>query len=119
MLVRSQLADTHGLHGRSFLPVLDQENPEGWDEICASHTFHEIQMYYPMRVVRNRNYKLIWNIAWPLPYPFASDLWAAATWQYVYKQGMDTPYGSRTVREYIHRPEFELYDMKSDPWEKN
>jgi N-sulfoglucosamine sulfohydrolase len=118
-LVRSQLEDTHGLHGRSFLAILDQENPEGWDEIFASHTFHEIQMYYPMRVVRNRDYKLIWNIAWPLPYPFASDLWAASTWQYVYRQGMDTPYGSRTVRQYIHRPEFELYDIKADPWEKN
>lgn len=115
--VRSQLADTHGLHGRSFLPILEEENPEGWDEVYASHTFHEIQMYYPMRVVRNRDYKLIWNIAWPLPYPFASDLWASATWQHVYRQGMDTRYGSRSVREYIHRPEFELYDMRKDPWE--
>ncbi len=111
------LPDNHKRHGRSFLPVLEQETPEGWDEIYASHTFHEIQMYYPMRVVRNRNYKLIWNIAWPLPYPFASDLWASATWQYVYKQGKDASYGSRTVQEYIQRPEFELYDMRTDPWE--
>lgn len=115
--IRPLLDDRHGLHGRSFISILEQENPQGWDEIYASHTFHEIQMYYPMRVVRNRNYKLIWNIAWPLPYPFASDLWAAATWQHIYKQGMDTSYGSRTVQEYIHRPEFELYDMRSDPWE--
>ena len=111
------LPDKHKLHGRSFLPVLEEENPEGWDEVYASHTFHEIQMYYPMRVVRDRNYKLIWNIAWPLPYPFASDLWASATWQYVYKQGKDASYGSLTVEEYIQRPEFELYDMKTDPWE--
>jgi N-sulfoglucosamine sulfohydrolase len=94
---------------------LEQERPEGWDEVFASHTFHEIQMYYPMRVVRQRDFKLIWNIAHPLPYPFASDLWAAATWQAVYKQGPDSMYGGRSVREYIHRPEFELYDLKSDP----
>ena len=41
------------LHGRSFLPILEQEKPDGWDEIYASHTFHEVTMYYPMRVVRS------------------------------------------------------------------
>jgi N-sulfoglucosamine sulfohydrolase len=104
-------------HGRSFLSVLDQESPEGWDEVYASHTFHEIQMYYPMCVVRERQYKLIWNIAHPLPFPFASDLWAAPTWQAQYKQGMDAPYGAKTVGNYINRPAFELYDLETDPHE--
>ena len=104
-------------HGRSFLSVLDQENPDGWDVAYASHTFHEIQMYYPMRVVRERRYKLIWNIAHPLPFPFASDLWAAPTWQAQYQLGMDAPYGAKTVGSYIQRPEFELFDLKNDPYE--
>lgn len=104
--------------GRSFLSTLEQESPEGFDEIYASHTFHEIQMYYPMRVVRDRNYKLIWNIAWQLPYPFASDLWAAQTWQAQYQQGLDAPYGRKTVGEYIQRPQFELYDIANDPSEE-
>ena len=104
-------------HGRSFLTILSEKNPEGWDQISASHTFHEIQMYYPMRVIRDRKYKLIWNIAHPLPYPFASDLWAAPSWQAQWKKGMDAPYGKRTVREYIHRPKFELYDISADPHE--
>jgi N-sulfoglucosamine sulfohydrolase len=116
-VVRDQYPARHRLHGRSFLRILDQEHPEGWDETYASHTFHELQMYYPMRVVRTRRYKLIWNIAYPLPFPFASDLWAAATWQAAYRQGLETPYGVRTVGEYIQRPEFELYDIGSDPWE--
>jgi len=105
------------LHGRSFLSVLDQESTTGWDEVYASHTFHEIQMYYPMRVVRERRYKLIWNIAHPLPFPFASDLWAAPTWQAQYKQGPDAPYGAKTVGSYTQRPEFELYDLEQDPHE--
>lgn len=104
-------------HGRSFLPVLDDPTAEGFGEIYASHTFHEIQMYYPMRVVRTRQFKLIWNIAHPLPFPFASDLWAAPTWQAQYKQGPQTNYGQRTVGEYMHRPEFELYDLQTDPHE--
>ncbi len=103
-------------HGRSFLPVLEQEKPNGWDEIYASHTFHEITMYYPMRAVRNRRYKLIWNIAHKLDYPFASDLYDSATWQAVLRRG-DKMYGKRSIDAYIHRPKFELYDLPTDPHE--
>jgi N-sulfoglucosamine sulfohydrolase len=103
--------------GRSWLALLGKEHGAGWDEISASHTFHEIQMYYPMRAIRDRQYKLIWNIAAGLPYPFASDLWAASTWQAAYRQGPDARYGNRTVDSYIHRPAFELYDIAKDPAE--
>lgn len=105
-------------HGRSFLSVLEQEHPDGWDEIYASHTFHEITMYYPMRVVRTRNHKLIWNIAHGLDYPFASDLYASATWQDILKRDA-SHYAKRPVEAYIHRPKFELYDLQSDPHEVN
>lgn len=105
-------------HGRSFLSVLESEHPKGFDEIYASHTFHEITMYYPMRVVRGRKYKLIWNIAHGLDYPFASDLWASETWQGVCRRG-DKIYGKRNVDAYLHRPKFELYDLENDPHEVN
>jgi N-sulfoglucosamine sulfohydrolase len=104
-------------HGRSWLGLLGQEKSEGWEEVFSSHTFHEIQMYYPMRAVRERRYKLIWNLAAPLPYPFASDLWAASTWQAQQRQGPDAPYGARTVGSYVQRPPFELYDLERDPAE--
>jgi len=112
------LPEKPNFHGRSFLRVLQEKNPKGWDEIYASHTFHEITMYYPMRVVRTRRYKLIWNIAYKLDYPFASDLWASATWQAVLKRG-DKVYGKRSIEAYIHRPKFELYDLEDDPHEIN
>jgi len=102
-------------HGRSWLDILGHSDADHWDTIFASHTFHEIQMYYPMRVVRDRKYKLIWNIAHSLPYPFASDLWAASSWQAQLQKGENATYGQKTVAQYIHRPEFELYDIESDP----
>jgi N-sulfoglucosamine sulfohydrolase len=102
--------------GRSFKSVLETEHPKGWDVTFASHTFHEITMYYPMRVVRQRKYKLIWNIAHGLDYPFASDLWEASTWQATLRRG-DKYYGKRTVEAYLHRPKFELYDLENDPHE--
>ena len=99
--------------GKSFKAILEQEHPVGWDVIYASHTFHEITMYYPMRVYRDRKYKLIWNIAWRMEYPFASDLWVASTWQGVYRRGDDL-YGKRKVDNYLFRPEYELYDIEND-----
>ncbi len=107
-------AGQNTFQGRSFKAVLEQEHPEGWDVTYASHTFHEITMYYPMRVVRERRYKLIWNIAHGLDYPFASDLWAASTWQATIQDNRKL-YGKRTVEAYLHRPKFELYDLENDP----
>jgi N-sulfoglucosamine sulfohydrolase len=104
-------------HGKSWLHCLGDPDATHHDEIFASHTFHEIQMYYPMRVVRDREYKLIWNIAHRLEYPFASDLWAASSWQAQLARGEDAPYGNMTVGRYIHRPEFELYHVAADPHE--
>ncbi|MDP7020654.1 MAG: sulfatase-like hydrolase/transferase, partial [Pirellulaceae bacterium] len=112
---RNKKSSRYKMHGRSFLPIVSSKEGEQWNVIYASHTFHEITMYYPMRVVRDRQYKLIWNVAYPLPYPFASDLWAAPTWQAQYKQGLDAPYGRSTVGKYIKRPQFELFDIANDP----
>lgn len=102
------------LPGRSLLPILDDENPKGWDETFGSHQFHEITMYYPMRSIQTRRHKYIVNLAHKLDYPFASDLWASQTWQGILKRG-DTMMGQRSVDAYLHRPKEELYDTQSDP----
>jgi N-sulfoglucosamine sulfohydrolase len=111
--------DESDFHGRSFKSIIDQEEPEEWyEEIYASHTFHEITNYYPMRVVRTRKYKFIWNIAHPLTYSSASDLWASCSWQGLLRDGSNK-FGTRTVEAYLHRPRFELYDLENDPDEIN
>jgi len=103
------------LHGRSFRDIIDRESPEGWrDEIYAAHTFHEITNYYPMRVVRTKKHKFIWNVAWKLDYSFASDLWYSASWQGALRDKLKT-FGARTVDSYVHRSRFELYDLETDP----
>jgi len=108
----------------SFLPDIPQtrlelaqyyeSDEQGWDEVYASHTFHEVTMYYPMRTVRTRDYKLIWNIAWRLEYPFASDLFAALTWRGTLQNELGH-FGKRKVQDYLFRPRFELYDLENDP----
>jgi N-sulfoglucosamine sulfohydrolase len=104
------------LAGRSFLGILEEESPRGWDRVYASHTFHEVTMYYPMRALRTRTHKYIRNLAHQLDYPFASDLYNSATWQGILKRG-DRILGKRSVEQYVHRPLEELYDLEKDPHE--
>ncbi|MCI0625400.1 MAG: sulfatase [Acidobacteria bacterium] len=112
----NQSPQDYSFHGRSFLSLLDEENPQGWNEVFGSHTFHEITMYYPMRVIRTRKYKYILNLANSLPFPFASDLYESPTWQGVIRRG-DSKYGHRRVSDYLQRPRHELYHLESDPHE--
>ncbi len=107
--------DPRNFHGISFVPVL-YDQPYEREEIFASHTFHEITMYYPMRVVRDQRYKLILNIAHGLRYPFASDLQASKTWQSVLSANLPT-LGAKSIADFLHRPRFELYDLLEDPLE--
>ena len=100
--------------GRSFKAIIEQEGVTGWDEIYASHSLHEVTMYYPMRVVRERRYKLIFNIAHALPYPMALDLYQSYTWQDILRTKQKL-YGKRTIEAYLHRPSFELYDLQTNP----
>lgn len=104
------------LHGRSFLETLAREENPDWDRVYGSHTFHEVTMYYPMRVIRTRKYKCILNLAHDLPYPFAADLYDSATWQGVLRRG-DKTYGVRSLDAFVHRPQWELYDLERDPQE--
>lgn len=106
------------MHGRSLLPVLanPEAKAEGRERVFASHTMHEITMYYPMRAIRTRDYKLIWNLAHPLPYPISGDILKSPSWQAI----AATPgaeVGRRPLERYLHRPEFELYDLRQDPTE--
>ena len=102
------------MDGRSFRAGLDGGRLRGWDEVFASHSFHEITMYYPMRVVRTRRHKLIWNVASGLVYPSALDLIKSPSWISVTSTG-GTKFGARTVEAYLRRPAFELYDLERDP----
>jgi N-sulfoglucosamine sulfohydrolase len=107
------------MHGRSFLPVLGQENPSGWDRVFFSHTFHEVTMYYPVRGMRNARYKYLRNLFSDLEFPFASDLFESKTWQSIRAAGETGTIGGRKASRYLHRSPEELYDIKADPDELN
>lgn len=109
-------AEENAFHGQSFKQCVGQPTtPNGWhSEIFASHSFHALTGYYPMRVIRSAQYKFIWNIAWPLTYPTGRDVWKGATWKAIEREQPEY-FGLRRMQDYMHRPEFELYDLAADP----
>jgi N-sulfoglucosamine sulfohydrolase len=113
----AQVAVNEGdFYGRSFKELVENENVAGWEEVYSAHSMHEITMYYPMRMVRTRKFKLIYNIAHPLPFPFALDLQQSPTW--ISTQNSPN-YGKRKKEDFRQRPQFELYNLETDPLELN
>jgi N-sulfoglucosamine sulfohydrolase len=102
------------LPGRSLLPILGEVDPPGFDRVFATHSFHEINQYYPMRSIRTRRYSYFLNLEPSLAVPVASDVQLSPSWKAI----TGTPgakLGKRTLEAFTHRPSEELYDLAADP----
>ena len=100
------------LQGRSWLAAAQQEDVSGWDRVFLSHTFHGVQMYYPVRGVRTRRYKYLRNLNPEIEFVHATDLSGSPAWQ---GRNPALPLGKRLLKDYLHRPAEELYDLQVDP----
>lgn len=106
--------------GRSILPIADSASElSDWDHVFGSHTLHEITNYWPTRFLRTRKYKYHRNIYPQLQFPFAADLYVSYTWEGIRNSaggdGSKIMLGQRPLKNYLHRPPEELYDMENDP----
>jgi N-sulfoglucosamine sulfohydrolase len=102
------------LPGRSLLPILEHESADAWDRVFATHSFHEINQYYPTRSLRTRDYSYFLNLEPSLAVPVASDVALSPSWKAI----TSTPgarLGKRTLAAFRHRPAEELYDLRADP----
>ncbi len=106
------------LHGRSILPILESSAPDGWEHALLSHVGHDVFAHYPMRTLRDRRYKLIWNVNYRSEYPLPIDTVQRRTWVNARKSRSQL-LGKRTIDAFLHRPQLELYDLQNDPWETN
>lgn len=109
-------APAQEFHGRSILSILNDPHPAGWDSVILSHVGHDIFAYYPMRTLRQERYKLIWNVTWRTEYPLPIDTFERRLWSGLRARGASM-LGPRTIEQFLHRPQIELYDLQSDPWE--
>ncbi|XP_022108802.1 N-sulphoglucosamine sulphohydrolase-like isoform X1 [Acanthaster planci] len=105
--------------GRSLLPILAQEPVTEWDTVYASHNLHEVTMYYPMRVVRNRQYKLIHNMNNLAPFNIDQDFYISSTFQDLLSRTRsgEPTHWFKTLKDYYYRPQWELFDHRADPLE--
>uniref|UniRef100_A0A0A9WTF1 N-sulfoglucosamine sulfohydrolase n=2 Tax=Lygus hesperus TaxID=30085 RepID=A0A0A9WTF1_LYGHE len=67
--------------GKSLLPLLQKEKPQSNPKIFYSHSLHEVTMYYPMRAIRTKRYKLIHNLNFNSPFPIDQDLYVSPSFQ--------------------------------------
>ena len=77
-------------------------------------------MYYPMRAVRTRRYKLILNLNYKMPFPIDMDFAASATFTDLLNRTMthEPLHWFSSLDKYYYREPFELYDVIADPEER-
>lgn len=102
------------LSGTSLLPILGKTADPMRTAVFASHDFHEINQYYPMRGIRTRTHSYILNLAWQLPYPIAGDVAGSPSWKAI-AADPTIRLGRRSQAAYLQRPAEELYDLTRDP----
>lgn len=102
------------LSGASLLPILGRPGDPARDAVFASHEFHEINQYYPMRAIRTRTHSYILNLAHPLDYPIAGDVAGSPSWKAI-SADPAIRLGKRSQSAYLKRPAEELYDLTRDP----
>ena len=103
------------IEGSSFLPALFGKNKECRKWAYGNHNNVPEGSPYPIRSIRDKRYKLIWNLTSEVDYMekhvMNSRLWS--NWIY----------GDERVKKlaarYVRRPALEFYDIKNDPWELN
>ncbi len=104
------------LQGRSFLPVLDNPQPEGWERTFFSHNFHGVTEGFPYRVICDRRYKYVRNLYPELTLPLPSDLYGSKTWHAIESERI-AMMGKRKTVNVLHQQEEQLFDLENDPAE--
>ncbi|XP_067005093.2 N-sulphoglucosamine sulphohydrolase [Anabrus simplex] len=116
----NDVANQTTLTGKSILPVLKKEPSKDTRAVFGSHVHHEVTMYYPMRAVRTKRYKLIHNLNYKMPFPIDQDFYVSPSFQDLLNRTRSKQplFWYKSLKEYYYRSEWELYDLKMDPEEK-
>lgn len=79
--------------------------------------------HYPIRSIRDGRYALLWNLAPESEYYekhlMNPDNKATDVWPVWLSAAVSDPGAKFLVERFVHRPEFEFYDVENDPWELN
>ena len=107
------------LTGKSLFMLLDNNNIPSEEAIFTSHNLHEVTMYYPMRSIRTKRYKLLHNLNYLMPFQIDQDFFISNTFQdllYRTRHNISTHW-YKNLKQYYYREQWELYDLLLDPKE--
>lgn len=107
------------MDGKSLLSVLKGETSEHREHAYLVHQYEG----YTQRAIRNKEFKLIWSPKQENDYSLdvmmgsrLGKLFAKAWQEWVGKAKTD-PAAQAKIDRVVKHPEFELYNIKKDPWE--
>jgi N-sulfoglucosamine sulfohydrolase len=110
------------LDGKSFLKVITQESPGIRDYAYGIYNNIPEGTAYPIRSIRNKNFKLILNLDYKsdyyLKYMLSPNATQSIWWSWVDK-AKSSPEALVLTNRIVHRPAVEFYDMNKDPYELN
>ncbi|NXJ16572.1 SPHM sulfohydrolase, partial [Odontophorus gujanensis] len=107
------------LTGKSLLPALQSEQP--WATAFSSQSHHEATMYYPMRAIQHRHFRLIHNLNYKMPFPIDQDFYISPTFQDLLNRtrSRQPTHWNKTLHQYYYRDRWELFDCSQDPSESH
>lgn len=111
------------LDGRSFALVLCGEAASHRKRIFTTHSGDRMMNVFLSRSVRTDRYKLIWNPHPEFAFTTHIDLLLRETSGDYFKQWIERAktdkHAAQVVASHHGRPEYELFDLQSDPHEQN
>ena len=112
-----------GLDGRSFANVLLGSADRHRDVIFTTHTGDGIKNIFPIRSIRDRDWKLIHNLHPEFAHTNHSDLdrkpMAGAYWTEWAELSKSDERAKEIVDLYYQRPPWELFNVSRDKWEQS
>ena len=107
------------LDGRTLMPLFNKKSAQWREYLFTEFTLHWPETYYPGRAVRDRRFKLVHNLLPQRKNP-VYDIYLVKRMPKTF-----TPEELKNVPKQVQGaykifrqpPEFELYDLQTDPWE--
>ncbi len=118
--LRANKEQTMQLDGKSFYATLKGKNTEVREYVYGVHTTRGINNgseNYPVRSVQDHDYKLIWNLNYKEPFYCAASKPGNKLYEGWLTASKNDPKAYEHALLYRNRPEFELYNIKNDPYE--
>ena len=110
------------LDGQSFLPILLGSQKEHRTELYGAHTSN-VASAYPMRTIRTRTHRYIYNIdshfvfptSWACEAPDPEFTTRTPIWKSWERKAKTDPFAASRVRAELYRLPEELFDVTNDP----